>query len=223
MVNPTSPNFDASKCKKIRGTVNLYYDKKANDDFIFNDIKAKQYISINLDEDTKRKIDFKANTSYQIWKLLEDTYQKGKEERKLNLKKELDQMTHNKNDDIEMFISNMCNIFNKLKDLNEEVSNKLKFNYLYNSLSKEVAQETDIIMFQDKWDECLDHLPKTIPRLKLLKKTKIEKSKTNAYYSNETFVNKRFKNKNEKFNGNTPPNNRQATHKPQKVSKKIRI
>jgi len=81
----------------------------------------------------------------------------------MNLKKELDQMTFNKNDDIEMFISNMCNIFNKLKDLNEEVSAKLKFNYLYNSLSKEVAQETDIIMFQDKWDECLDSTQKEKP------------------------------------------------------------
>jgi len=101
--------------------LNLYYYKKTTDDLIFKYIKTKQYISINLDEDTKRKIEFKTNTSYQIWKLLEDTNQKGKEERKMNLTKELDQMTF-KNDAIEMFISNMCNIFNKLKNFNEEVS-----------------------------------------------------------------------------------------------------
>ena len=101
--------------------MNLYYYKKTTDDLIFKYIKTKQYISINLDEDTKRKIEFKTNTSYQIWKLLEDTNQKGKEERKMNLTKELDQMTF-KNDAIEMFISNMCNIFNKLKNFNEEVS-----------------------------------------------------------------------------------------------------
>jgi len=39
IVNTSSPNYDAAKSRKIRGTLSYYdYDKKATNDMIFKDI-----------------------------------------------------------------------------------------------------------------------------------------------------------------------------------------
>jgi len=146
-------DINISKYTKIRGTKCYYYNENADANMIKNDNKAKQYISKNLDDETKRKINFKINTAYTIWKLLKNTYAISDEEKKLTLRARLDTLTFKKEDDIEMFLSNMYNIFNELKELDIDVSNEKKFNNLYNSLLLELAQATGIITFQDKWKE----------------------------------------------------------------------
>jgi len=193
-----------SKYTKIKGTKSHYYNESATDDMIKKDNRTKQYISRNLDDNTKRKINFKTSTAYTIWKLLKDTYTKSDEEKKLSLRATLDTMMFKKEDDIEMYLSNLNNIFNELKELNDDISEEEKFNYLYNSLPPELAQATEIITFQDKWEECCDHLKKTIPRLKFLEQMRVLQRRASAY-SNETKVNRgvnRNSNHNSSHNNN---------------------
>ena len=67
--------------------------------------------------------------------MVECTYLKSEEQRKINYRRELESMSFKKkNNDFELFLSNMINIFNKLEDLNNEVCDEAKYNYFYKSL-----------------------------------------------------------------------------------------
>ncbi|ORX79217.1 hypothetical protein BCR32DRAFT_240954 [Anaeromyces robustus] len=179
-VTKDDPGFGTG-CLPVRGTTNLFYAQTVNRTMLRNDNKAKWFISSNLDNNNKRRIDFVSNTAYEVWKLLESTYQKGIEERKIKIKKDLEEMKYDKNDDFEMFLSNMNNLFNTLRGLNAEVSDEQKFNYLYTSLPSDITRETNMICYQDKWEDCCKMLLKTIPRLKFLKELKGKQNKINAF------------------------------------------
>ncbi|ORX76740.1 hypothetical protein BCR32DRAFT_244263 [Anaeromyces robustus] len=190
-----------NSCIKVKGTSDLYFSPSVTEAMFKNDIKAKRYINVNLDDNNKNKIDFKSKTAFEIWKLLESTYQEGKEERKLKYKRKLDSMMYNKKDDFEMFLSNMEIIFSKLIELNVDINNENKFNYLYNALPYDIIQQTNIISYQEDWEECCEHLKKTIPRLKFLKELRTNQTKTEANYSGVRNYNK-YKHKYNSNNNN---------------------
>eukprot|EP00833_Pecoramyces_ruminatium_P001025 jgi/Orpsp1_1/1175057/evm.model.c7180000052477.1 len=72
---------------------------------------------MNLDDKIEGNIDFKSNTSYEIWNLLKKLFMKNNEEMKLDLNKKLIEMKYNVNNDFGMFLSNMENTLNKLEEL----------------------------------------------------------------------------------------------------------
>ena len=210
---------DKSGYTKIRGTSYHYYDKGTTPEQIKGDRRAKNYISLNLDDETKSKINFKTNTAFNVWKILKGSFEKGDEEKKLNLLKKLDTLEFDRNGDIEMFLSDLNNTFTELEELKYEVSEEKKFNYLYNSLPEDIAQSTSIITYQDKFNEGCEHLKKTIPRLKFLKEMKQLQHKSSVYnveaksynknnYNNYGSYNKNNHNKNNyKNNYNNNYNN----------------
>jgi len=57
-------------------------------------------------------------------------------------------MKYDTNEDIEIFLSNMNNIFSKHKNLGENVNEERKFNYLYNSFPDDLVQITNIIIIK---------------------------------------------------------------------------
>ncbi|OUM66405.1 hypothetical protein PIROE2DRAFT_6346 [Piromyces sp. E2] len=77
------PSF-SSKCKKVNGTVG-YCSEDVDDKMIREDYKAKCFISMN---------------SFDVWSLLKKTYKMGNEERKLNLRNQLNSMRFDENGDI---------------------------------------------------------------------------------------------------------------------------
>ncbi|OUM62461.1 hypothetical protein PIROE2DRAFT_11264 [Piromyces sp. E2] len=83
----------------------------------------------------------------------------------------------------------MKNKFNKLKELNDEISEEAKYNYLYNALPLDIIQRIGITVHQDKWNECKELLKKIVPRLKYLKTIRENQNRINAY-NNETKINK---------------------------------
>eukprot|EP00833_Pecoramyces_ruminatium_P017030 jgi/Orpsp1_1/1191062/evm.model.d7180000083239.1 len=135
---------------------------------------------MNLDDKTKRNIDFKNNTAYEIWNLLKKSFMKNNEEMKLDLNKKLKEMKYNINDDFGMFLSNMENTLNKLEELGENVSDERKFNYLFNSLPNEIIIQTNIMEYQDEWEKCCKMLNNKVPRLKYLKELKDNQEKIKA-------------------------------------------
>jgi len=170
----------SDECIRVFGAINQYYKKSVNKQMIKNDNKAKWIISNNLDDYNKIKIDFKTKTAYEIWNLIKNTYQKSDEERKIELKKQLEEMKYDRNGDFLMYLSNMNNIFNKLEELKATVSDELKFNYLYSSLPSDIAQGSNMIVYQEDWKTCCEYLAKTIPRLKFIKEMKNKQNRINA-------------------------------------------
>ncbi|OUM68912.1 hypothetical protein PIROE2DRAFT_3303 [Piromyces sp. E2] len=96
------------------------------------------------------------------------------EKKKLNLRNQLNSARFDKNGDIDLFLSNMENKFNKLKELNDEVSEEVK---------------TGITVHQDKWNEYKELFKRIVPRLKYLKTIRKNQNRINAY-NNETKINK---------------------------------
>ncbi|KAL6628815.1 hypothetical protein U3516DRAFT_739115 [Neocallimastix sp. 'constans'] len=76
--------------------------------------------------------DFEKHTAKQIYNILKE----------LNIKK-----TKDLKDDISLFIYELNILFNELKDLNSSLTEEEKFNYLYTSISWELAIETNINSF----------------------------------------------------------------------------
>jgi len=169
-ITANDSNYDES-CIRI-GSSQYFYSKEVTKLQIKNDNKAKLFITKNLTNDIKLKLDVKTQTAKEIWDLLEMTYKKSKEERRLILKRKLENTTYNRTSDFSMFLSELKNNFNRLKDLGFEESDEQKFNYLYSALPADLINETNIINFQDDWEECCNHLLKTIPRLKFIKTIK---------------------------------------------------
>eukprot|EP00833_Pecoramyces_ruminatium_P013162 jgi/Orpsp1_1/1187194/evm.model.d7180000056062.1 len=118
-ITEQSEEFEKNKCIKIRGSSKYYYAKTVTNQMVKEDNKTKWLISMNLDDKTKRNIDFKNNTAYEIWNLLKKSFMKNNEEMKLDLNKKLKEMKYNINDDFGMFLSNMENTLNKLEELGE--------------------------------------------------------------------------------------------------------
>jgi len=158
---------------------------------IKNDNKAKCFISLSLDDETKRKINFNTFTAYEIWKLLKGTFQKGNEERKENLKTELGKLRYNLDKDFEILLSGMENLFYQLKELGAEPSDEQKFNYLFKALPRNLTQNANIMVFLDNWEECKKHLSKVIPRYKFL--TKDDKTNLKAFNTTTIGVKRNYK------------------------------
>ena len=170
----------SEECIRVFGSNNLFYKKNVNKAMIRNDNKTKWIISNNLDDNNKRKIDFKTKTAYEIWKLIKNNYQKSDEERKMEMKRQLDEMKYDRSEDFLMYLSNMNNVFNSLEELNATVSDELKFNYLYSSLPTDIAQASNMMEHQNDWEECCEHLSKTIPRLKFIREMKHKQNKISS-------------------------------------------
>jgi len=67
-----------------------------------------------------------------------------------------------------LFISELNIFFNELEDLNNSLSEEEKFNYLCTSISRELAIETNLILYNERWGEASEHLKKVIPKMKYL-------------------------------------------------------
>ena len=72
-----------------------------------------------------------------------------------------------------MFIYELNILFNELKDLNSSLTEEEKFNYLYTSISWELAIETNIVLYNERWRTASSHLRKVIPIMKYLNQLKV--------------------------------------------------
>eukprot|EP00833_Pecoramyces_ruminatium_P014357 jgi/Orpsp1_1/1188389/evm.model.d7180000064401.1 len=63
-------------CLPVNKTSDLFYKKGITKDIIHQDVEVKYILSQCINDKIREGIDFRSNTSYQIWKLLEETYLK---------------------------------------------------------------------------------------------------------------------------------------------------
>jgi len=85
----------------------LVYGKNTNENDINNDITANWMIFITLGEKTQEIPKRNGKTAYQVWKLLEKSFTKSKESRKLELKKKLNELKFGEEQDINIFMADL--------------------------------------------------------------------------------------------------------------------
>ena len=95
----------------------------------------------------------------------------------------MNQIRYDRNEDFNLFLSNMINKFNKLKELNVEPSLDEKFDYSQSALPDDIQSKSNMVEYQDDQDECCSHMIKPVPRLKQLKDKQIKKTQGMALYS----------------------------------------
>ena len=68
-----------SSKKKNQVDISMFQEKKKKKTIITKDNETKWFIRRNLGDPAKDKIDFKYNTTHQIWELLKSTNRKNDE------------------------------------------------------------------------------------------------------------------------------------------------
>ncbi|ORY65610.1 hypothetical protein LY90DRAFT_504958 [Neocallimastix californiae] len=97
---------------------------------------------------------------------------KGKEERIIEIKNQLENITYDPEKYISLFISELNMLFDELKDLDHRLTKEKKFNYLYTAIPMEISMEIGLMSFKGKWEDASEYLKIMLPELKKLKELK---------------------------------------------------
>jgi len=191
------------KLKPIDETTNLYYSESVTDKIIKADAEAKDYLMNSISIDLVDDIDFISLSAYEIFKLITSLNQSNKNDRIEKLKEELDKMRYDPEGEttLTIFISKMNLKFKELANLNENLDFQEKYDYLYNAIPEELVLRSNIISYQDSWEDTTSHLIKVERQLKRLKE-KRQKNEDNIPVSTniETKVNSNYNNDNNSNN-----------------------
>jgi len=185
---------------EIPETRNYRYARNVTQEMADENEYAKYLINKNISADIKESIDFSSSTAFEIWKTLERSYNPQDKEQKQNLRDKLENLHFKKEDNISLFISDMNNTFKMLENLGENITDDEKFDYLFKSLSSSLRVATGIINHQDSWEDCTNHLIKTLPRIKSIENRSNQPRYREASYNNTYGFKNRNKNKNNSIN-----------------------
>jgi len=101
----------------------------------------------------------------------------GKEERIIEIKDQLENISYGSENDINLFISELNMLFDKLEDLDRRLTKENKFNYLYTAIPTQISMGIGFTSFKGKWEDASEYLKTMVPELKYLKELKELKAK----------------------------------------------
>jgi len=140
----------------------VVYPKTTDPQDIKNDNTTKWIILNTLTDETKKIIENRGKTAFEVWKILECSFTKGKEQLKSELKEKLDKLKYDPNMDINIFISFMENIFDELEILNYNITDDARVGILNRSLPENLRW-INVFQFRDNWENCQKFVVKVIP------------------------------------------------------------
>jgi len=78
-------------------------------------------------------------------------------------------MKYSRDEEILLFISKLKMIYEELRDLKYKISEEEKYNFLYYALLYDLISGSNIINYNEQWNQTVEHLKSTIPHLIYLK------------------------------------------------------
>jgi len=176
---------DLNKHKKVRGDKRKVYSLNTKDKDIKNDIKVKNILMNSVCLELKTSIDFKSNTAYEIYNIIQKTYKHSKEDRKNILENKLSNLYFNEEENcMSLYIASLNNIFTELSNLGVNKTDREKFDYLFNSIPQNLAVLSNLIQHCDDWDKCCDVIIEVHQHLKNLQEKKNKKPNNNKNTNN---------------------------------------
>jgi len=140
----------------------LVYSKDTNEDDIKLDNITKWIILNSLGSNTKRLIETRGKTAYESWKILENTFTKGKEQLYAEIIEKLNNLKYDTSTDINIFIASLENLFNELEHINKPLSEDAKVGFFNRSLPEELRW-INVFQFSENWTLCQNFATKVIP------------------------------------------------------------
>jgi len=147
------PKGEETKYKKVEDPSVYYIKMEITDEQIESDNETKFYFNNSISEEIKQSLNFDTRTAYQICKIIEGMNIKGKEERIIEIKDQLENITYDPENDISLFIYELNMLFDELEDLDHRLTKEKKFNYLYTAILTQISMEISLISFKGKWED----------------------------------------------------------------------
>ena len=158
-----------SEYKPIKYNNSYVYDKSVTDEMIQLDKYARLILTNSMAPEVKSGTNYNLYTSYEIWNMLKISHEKNREERKREIKAELEHMRYSLENDISRFISKVEDLFCELSNLNVKITDNQKYDLIYNMMPRNVARDIGLTTCEQKWTDCKKKLLSEIPKLKYYK------------------------------------------------------
>jgi len=188
--------------KKVEDSSGYFIKKEVSDEQIDSDNEIKFYLNNSISKEIKQSLNFWHPNCIPDLQNYRGINVKGKEERIIEIKDQLRNITYDPENDINLFNPNYM-LFDELEDLDHRLT-KEKFNYLYIAISMQISMEIGLMSFKGKWEDASQYLNTMVPELKYLKELKELKAKRFVNKSKEIKNSVTLSNKN-----NRKRNNRQ--------------
>jgi len=175
------------------------------------DARAKKIIFNSIKRELASDLDFVSSSAFEIYNIIKGINISDESNRIEEIKSSLSKTKFIPNEmPLSVFISNMSMKFNELGDLNNELNQKEKFDYLYNSLPEDLVIKSNLINHQGAWEEVTKFIIEVNRHLNYLKEKNIQvesnestvlstEIKSEANYNNN---NKYNRSNNKKYNYN---------------------
>ena len=188
-------NLDNYIIDKINPTLAYRDDTDPND--VKKDNITKWIILNSLGENTKKLIEARGKTAYESWKILEDSFTKGKEQLFAEITEKLNNLKYDSIIDINIFIATLENLFDELEYINKPLSEESKVGTFNRSLPENLRW-INVFQFKDSWLKCREFATKVIPGIIF---SNIKEKNNNKTENKSSFSSERIKyNKFKKFN-----------------------
>ena len=140
----------------------IVYQKDTDPIDIKNDNITKWVIINSLGKQTRKIIGNRGKTAFETWKILENSFTKGKEQLKSELKTKIENLKYNTEIDINIFIAALENIFEELEYIDTPINDEIKVG-IFNRSLPENLRFINVFQFKENWVECKKYAAKIIP------------------------------------------------------------
>jgi len=141
---------------------NLVYDKDTNLLDIKNDVMVKWIIINSLGEETRKIIEGQGKTAFQTWKILEHSFTRSPERRKLEIQNKINNLKYNEDQDINIFMAKLQNAIEELENLDHDISDNIKAGILNRSLPENL-RFINVFQYKDDWNKLCSYIKNVIP------------------------------------------------------------
>ena len=114
---------------------------------------TKWIILNSIGNNTKKLIYTRGKTAFESWKILENTFTKGKDQLYAEIIDKLNNLKYDLTTDINIFITTLENYFDELEFINKLISDETKVGIFYRSLPDDLKW-INVFQFSDNWNQC---------------------------------------------------------------------
>eukprot|EP00833_Pecoramyces_ruminatium_P011506 jgi/Orpsp1_1/1185538/evm.model.c7180000094294.1 len=168
----SSPKIKKLKRKDINENIEEYiidkfdpslvYDIETTEKDIKNDILVKYIITNSLGEKTKKILESQSKTAFQLWELLNKSYTRSPEHRKIILKNKINSLKYSTEEDIHIFLAILQNMIEELERIDTDIPDSNKVGILNRTLPENLRW-INVFQFNNDWNSCCNYVKRIVP------------------------------------------------------------
>jgi len=140
----------------------LVYDKETSLLDIKSDVMVKWIIINSLGEETRKIIASQGKTAFETWKTLEKSFTVSHERRCIEIKKKLNSLKYNEEQDINIFIATLQNLIDELENIDHDMEPSTKAGILNRALPENL-RFINVFQYKHDWNKLCEYVKNVIP------------------------------------------------------------